>query len=425
MIAEPAGRERPLRVGVIAGFPPDAYGEAHYAGQVFSTMASEHVDAVEIHVFAHERADRPAVERVEPNLVVERVTRPGASRLSRTLATLALVRRIHRAGIDVVHVQGAHTALYGGFFGEPVSLVVRLLRRIGIPVVYTIHSTWTLGELDNSWSARGLPARAARTLSRYFAAQLRFLIRSCDAVNVLISGMSRRVVDEFGAEFGIDPETLLTETHPCDPDPISAERCAAAKQQLGLPPGRLVLAAGFVRADKGFDVLVRAAGPLLREFQDVTVAVVGEPPRATDRIYAATLDDIRSGTANRERLVLRWGLMTDQTLDLWLTAADVIVAPYRRSIGASGPIHHALGRGKAVVATAIGYNRGLEGLCKLVPPGDVDAIGTALAELLTADHEIEALRSRALNYAAKHSWSRLAQRYLGQYRELLRSKAMS
>lgn len=159
---------------------------------------------------------------------------------------------------------------------------------------------------------------------------------------------------------------------------------APARLSTGADPGLgkpLVLAVGRLHPQKGYDVLVRAL-PLLG---DAVVAVAGDGP-LRDELAAAAPS-------------VRWLGHRDDVADL-LAAADVVVLPSvweARSLTAQ----EAMRAGRPLVAAAVG---GLPGLVEdgavLVPPGDAEALGSAVRSLLDDPAARAALGQRALAVAA-------------------------
>ena len=147
---------------------------------------------------------------------------------------------------------------------------------------------------------------------------------------------------------------------------------------LGSP---LVLAVGRLHPQKGYDTLL-AALPLLG---DAVVAVAGDGP--LERVLRARAPQVR------------WLGRRDDVGDL-LAAADVVVLPSvweARSLTAQ----EALRAGRPLVATAVGAVPDLvrDGAV-LVPPGDPQALGTAVRRLLDDPAEAAAVAARGLAVAA-------------------------
>jgi glycosyltransferase involved in cell wall biosynthesis len=408
---------RHLRVAVVAGFPPDPQGEADYSGKVFTAMAREFSEDVELMLLAHRQGAR-RVENILPNLTVKRITRP-ESRLVRHFGFATLWREIVAFHPDVVHMEGIHTGLYGGLFGEPMTLLFLFLRLLGKPSLLTIHSTWMPADLDELCREKQLGPLGSKCFRWYFQTNLKTLVQLADSSSIATAGALEAVLAEYARAYGLDKTRLRIESHPCTYMPVSNEEQQACKAACGLSGRRVILASGFVRPDKGYDLLLQCAPDLLERFRDVVIIIAGQPQRSSDREYAEKLLDLRSRVPASDRLVLKFEYLSDDLFNQFFNAADVVVVPYLRSIAPSGPIHHALGRGKAVVASKAGHNAGLESVCKLFETGSATALGEALSGLLEDERELDKYKQLAREYAARHTWEGLAREYVSQYRALI------
>jgi glycosyltransferase involved in cell wall biosynthesis len=105
---------------------------------------------------------------------------------------------------------------------------------------------------------------------------------------------------------------------------------AAARARLGLPgEGRVLLNFGQVRAYKNLPVLLRAFLALDRP--DALLVVAGEVKRGSG--LGEELTALAAGRAS-VRLDLRF--IPDETLALYLAAADLVVLPYRNILNSAG-----------------------------------------------------------------------------------------
>lgn len=178
--------------------------------------------------------------------------------------------------------------------------------------------------------------------------------------------------------------------------PVPAPRRLAT----GVDPGLghpLVLAVGRLAPQKGYEVLIAA----LPSFPDAVVAVAGEGPLRSDF----------------ERLApqVHWLGRRDDVADLY-DAADLVVLPSlweARSLTAQ----EALRAGKPLVATSVG---GLPDLLQdgalLVPPGDPDALATAVRSLLDDPAARQRLAARGRGVADtwpsdESTWSKIEAAY--------------
>ena len=173
------------------------------------------------------------------------------------------------------------------------------------------------------------------------------------------------------------------------------------RRELGLPADRRVaLFLGLIRPYKGVDLLIDAAASLGPE-SDWLILVAGEPwGDLGERLRRQVVD---LGLEDRVRLDLGW--VPESRVAGLLSAADVIVLPYRRgSQSAVAPM--ALAHGLPVLSTAVGgvpevVVHGRNGF--IVPPGDAGAITAALGSL--NPECLTELADGARQSAAELSWS--------------------
>jgi glycosyltransferase involved in cell wall biosynthesis len=148
---------------------------------------------------------------------------------------------------------------------------------------------------------------------------------------------------------------------------------SAARAEVGLPPGPLVVCVGRLCEQKGQDLLLAAW------------------PRIVDLVPSAHLVLVGEGT-DSARLRMPVGasvLLAGRQEDVspWLAAADVVVAPSRWE-GLSLAVLEAMAVGRPVVATDVDGMRESLGAMSgcVVPPGDpVALVGPVVARLQDSD----------------------------------------
>lgn len=406
-----------LRVAVVSGYPPDPHGEAHYSGEVYTRLADMHTGEVEICVLAHFRVGESAAHAPRENLTVARVT--GASMPGGPAQAVAALRDMLTTGMfDIVHFQGPHTAHYGGRMGEPALGLLASLKKAGIPTVVTMHSTWLKPDLDDLWSRKKLPSLLRPWASRYAVRVVRQFPLRASLCRVLVSGDGSPTLDEWTTLHRLKPGSVVAEPHPCHPDPVEEHAQTESKLKLGVPGVLVIAALGFIRPDKGLHHLVEAAPRLLA--RPGRVMVLGGNPSGPDGLtYASSLREQVERLGLGEKVKLEFRYMPDEEMEDWFRAADLIALPYERAVGASGPIHHALSKGKPVLATRVGQNRGLEGVVKLFDLGDTRSLIDAAEDVLGSPSRLQEVRKRALAYARSHTWEAMAEAYLRDYRQLV------
>jgi glycosyltransferase involved in cell wall biosynthesis len=272
-----------------------------------------------------------------------------------TGAILGLRRRLRAARPDVVHAHGvragafAAVALAGHAHGRPA-------------LVVTVHNA----------PPEGSASRAIHGVLE------RVCARRCDAVLCASDDLVARM-RELGAA---DAERFDVPAVPAGPP--SAAAVARATADIGASGRPVVLAAGRLAPQKGFDVLVAAAGRWRDHPHPPRTVIAGDGPLA-----ARLAGQVRDTGSD----VLLLGERDD--VPALLAVADVFVLPSRWEARAL-ILQEAMLAGRPIVATAAGGTPGLTGeqAAVLVPPGDDAALAGAVLAVL-ADTSLASALGRA------------------------------
>jgi glycosyltransferase involved in cell wall biosynthesis len=169
--------------------------------------------------------------------------------------------------------------------------------------------------------------------------------------------------------------------------------------------GRTLLSLGVIRPYKGLPDAIEAT----RRLPDARLIVAGDP--------AMPLDGLRQA----ERIDWRLGYLSQAELDRALSESTVAVFPYRAELDQSGALLQALGAGVPAVVYDVG---GLAepirrfGAGRVVPAGDVEALTSAVGELLGDGQALAAAQAGAEAARRELTWEAAAAQHLALYREL-------
>lgn len=287
---------------------------------------------------------------------VEIADRPHASDL-RAVARIAALAR----DADAVHAHGLRA-------GALTVLAVRSRPGRRARVVVTLHNLPVGG-------------RAIRAVSAVLG---RVVARGADVV----LGVSGDLVALAAAQGARVAERALV---PAPGRPASAADPAATRAALGLADDAdLVVTVARLAPQKGLDTLVAAAVRAARERPGLVWLVAGDGPLH---------DELAARVAEAGAPVRLLGRRAD-VADL-MAAADVVASA---AVWEGQPlaVQEALALGAAVVATDAGGTREVTGdAAVLVPVGDADALGTAVAGVLADDARRADLRAAARVRAAE------------------------
>jgi glycosyltransferase involved in cell wall biosynthesis len=303
----------------------------------------------------------------------------------RPLADLRAVRRLRPvlAGAGLVHAHGIRAAALAG---AALGRAGRDGHGGGVPLVTTWHNALLGSALRRAvWAP--LERRVARraTVTLCVSADLAERVRALGGRDVRVAPVGAR-----------------------RPGPVRPR--AEVRTSLGAGDRPLVVAAGRLAEQKGYDLLLDAAERWeVRTPRPLTV-VAGDGP----------LRGVLTADAERRGLDVTFVGGRGDVPDLF-AAADVVVLPSRWE-GSPLSAHEALFSGTPLVATAVGGLPELlaGGAAALTPPGDARAFAAAVVRLL--DDPVAAAAQAAAGLARAEEWpdeQEAARRVLAVYAELL------
>jgi glycosyltransferase involved in cell wall biosynthesis len=256
---------------------------------------------------------------------------------------------LRRAGVDIVCTSGYKPDLLGWLAA----------RRVGLPVVAIAHG-WTGATRKVRWN---------ETLDRW-------VMRQMDRVVCVSKAEANRV-----RAAGVRPEhTVVIENAVATDDvaPRNAQDRGTLEGFFPRRPRTIIVAAGRLSVEKGFDILVDAAALLAAAHPEAGFVLFGDGPlrpQLAQQIAQRKLDG---------QFVLG-GFQTD--LHRLLPQADLLVLSSHTE-GMPVIVLEALAAGLPVVATAVGgvpevIHEAEQGL--LVPAGDAHRLAAAIDRLLGDD----------------------------------------
>jgi glycosyltransferase involved in cell wall biosynthesis len=255
--------------------------------------------------------------------------------------------------------------------------------------------------IHEAWEKVGLPKRLYHSMNRWALGQL-FKRQKLTGLFVHSDRIKERLVRLYGDE-------ALRQRIFVVPDPVEIPKeipQKIAREHLGLPQDKpIVLFFGSLRWDKGPDILFKAL-PLVQE--DFYTVVAGEVTNIGDA------EQCVKNLQYPERLITRFGFISDADMAKYFAAADAVVLPYRRTFkGTSGILQHAAAAGKPVIATDVGEvgptvrEYGLGIVCE--PESPVSLAKGIRKFLAEKDKIAKDVYPRALHYALANDWRIMAE----------------
>ncbi len=389
-----------MKVALVGPFPPQQKGEAEYLQRSAEALA-DFIPHENIQIIS-QYDERPSIESVDGFLVrraiFDRTRRPSYA------PQRELPQAVLASEADIVHIHFGPNQDYGGRLGEPLIGALRSLQKRGIKTVVTLHSQWKPDDVIASPATRRLPAVLRPLVVQYFGGFVRRLRAGCDAFLCVVSVPHSPLKDEFVRAYHL--YDVGEELFSC---PIEF----SALPRNGEP---LIFSFGFLRPEKGFEVLIEAFLKYRNRSARGKLLIAGTPFNDADRRYIMML---RALTDGHESIELREGYLPPEEVRCNLRSCSVFVLPYLSAVGNSAPLHSAIGFARPVIASAVGPNAALGQVVNLVPPASSDALAIELGRLLDVPGALAQAANRARAGAIERSPRRVAAEQYHLYRRLL------
>jgi len=373
----------PVRVAIIGNHLPRQCGIATFTTDLCDAIAAEYgvagVSVVAVND-AQSRYSYPARVRFE-------ITEGDIS------SYLAAADFLNSSKIDLVSLQHE----YGIFGGKTGSHVLRLLKRLKMPVVTTLHTVLREPDVDQLIVMQEIAERSDRLI-------------------VMTEHSSQFLQDVFrvpGRKIDLIPHGI--------PDLPFAEPIPD-EDSFSIKGKTVLLTFGLLSPNKGFESVIQALPRILSGHSNVVYVIAGATHphvkrREGDR-YRVQLQALAKELGVEENVVFHNRFVSPQEMAWLVRSADIYITPYRYEAQAvSGTLAYALGAGKAIISTPYWHAMELldDGRGVLVPFTNSAAVANTTIELLDNDAAREAMRKRAYLYARHMVWDRVAQTYMGVF----------
>ncbi len=307
-------------------------------------------------------------------------------------------RRIEASGAEAIWLQHEY-GIFGGIAGDHI---LKLLDRVSLPLLVTLHTVLEHPGADERRVLEALARRASKLI--VMAEKGRALLRT-------VYGISDRQIEVI--PHGVPDRPLVA------PDTM--------KSRFGFEGRDVILTFGLLAPDKGIQYLIEAMPAIVANHPSALYVVLGATHpnmvRQQGEAYREQLQALAAerGLADHVRFIDAF-LEQDELLD-YLQAADIYATPYvKRDQITSGTLSYAVSVGKPVVSTP--YIHATEILAEdhgiLVDFRDSAAMAHEISCLLGDTRARDALAGRAYARGRTMLWSRVAERAVTLLSEMKR-----
>ncbi len=400
-----------MKCCLITPYPPDRCGIAIYS----KGLASELAKYIEVSVIANRDEGALKIEDVRGVKVVRCWRRH----------TLTYLLKIFRATTherpDIIHVQHEYLVYGARKYSVLFPFLLMLLRLLRRPIILTMHSVILLNKADEDFFYEHGVGRRFPSIKRGLMILVTKLLHLLSDVVIVHKELMKRILVQ---QYGFDKRKIKVIPHGV----TEVKPLKDAKLRLGLS-GDVIVFTGFIIPGKGVEILVETFSRLKEKHHDATLIIAGGyHPRLKieNPWYIGSIERALRRSGVEKEIIFMNKFVPDNELNLYLSAADIIVLPYTDDsvIGASGALGRCALLGKPIIATSI--PRFLEDLedglnAMLVKPGDVEALTETLERLLDDPSLRRRVAGALRDWASKRGWRKVALQTLKLYKESTRA----
>ena len=368
-----------MRIGFISTYPPIECGVGMYTHYLTTALRQKKTDVyIVAHLGAAGRQVFPAFDYDDPDLPDK--------------AFSVMIRFTP----DVVHIQHEF-GLYGKNHGVNVVPLILNFRLTGFPVVTTLHTVYE--ELQDSHQM---------------------------ILETILLNSNKVIVHEEYQRESLNHHFQSRYDHKIHVIPHGAREVtpiAEAKKQLDIPTDKkVILMIGYFRPSKNFELIVDAFPEIRHRYPNVVLVIAGKIRGTEYTDYRNRLFRKIQTSPAKDAIFLIRGQLPQPTFDTILSAADVVVLPYKIT-SQSGILAHSLAFGKPVVAS---NTPAMENILKKSGAGLIassrEEFIEKIVQLLREESLAQQFSQNAIQYVKTHiSWSIVAEKHIALYRSIIES----
>jgi glycosyltransferase involved in cell wall biosynthesis len=308
-----------------------------------------------------------------------------------------------RLSPDLVHIQHEFN-LFGKHYGVAIVPLYLQLKMTKIPCVTTLHSVYKKNTDEHKI---------------LFSSFLNY----SDKVIVHESFQKEALIKELDIKGGSNNKICVIPHGAREILPIPH-----AKKKLGLDENtKIVLMIGYFSPYKNFEKIIDIWPEIVKRYGEKVILLIAGKLRTISYLDYRNLlfERINSSPARTYIKVIR-GQISQESFDIILSAADVVVLPYKK-ISQSGIFAHCMAFGKPVVTSNNPTMRTIfsEYRAGLMSDTDEEYIENILC-LLKDEKKYMELSQNACRYVKeKISWSIVAKKHIEIYRELIEPSVLN
>jgi len=407
----------PIKICFLTPFPPKEDGVAEYSRCLVDSLQNKGttIFVVTQNMARKSTSEKPSFER---NVRIFEIWNPKS-----IINQFKIFRQILGMHPNIVHIQYGPYSGYGGLLGEPLFLLLVLLKLSRLCCIVTLHSIWLPQEVTSRVYEKLKSTFLSKLASIYYYFFMKIFLKSCNLVLVCVnfnrSAIAKQIIELFGL-----PNSKVHQIVHGSANPISLQQKLKAKEKLGVK-GKILLCTGFVRPDKGYEYAIEALDSLKKKNMQLKLIIAGTPNTMEGWNYLSSLKKQGKKLHLSGDVIFDTRYLPEKDLLDYFASSDLLLLPYSRRVGPSGPLAIAASSGLPTIMT-VDPKFALSNVSpfvKLVPPKNSKALASMIEKMFDDDQTMEKMVNEALAFSSKYSFDEVARQHILLYSSMLTNEA--
>lgn len=284
---------------------------------------------------------------------------------------------------DIVHVQHELTMFGGIITAVLFPILIMVLRLSGYRVVTTIHAVIAKKQVTNEFISNFMMHKPFYIIPFTLRMVFSYIFTMVGNYSHLSICHTQRLANILVTDYGIDAEKVITIA------PVIPEHTI-----IPGPHKPYFLYFGYMVRRKGLELLLDGLRECIKKYPEYRLILAGGVIPGQEHAFEELKQKIAE-LGLRKHVQIRGFIADERELDELYAKAYAVLIPARLSIAASGPLYHAQGYHKCILASDIGnfkeqIHHGHDGL--LVPN---DSWGVSLIHLIEHPEIVQKLEKGA------------------------------
>jgi len=330
-----------MKISMITPFPPDKEGPAEYSKMLVNRLNEKYNIDFQI-------IKRKYIKKCKLYDDCNYIILPIWENNLRSLITM--IRYIIKFNPELIHLQYGPFPSYGGILGEPILLLLYILKLYNYPIIITFQSYLTYNNIKRIFNKFFMGQILSIIYYIYYYFIMLFILSCFNKILLLVIDSNSGIKKELFRLFPFYKDKII-ETHNGILIPINSMGYKNFKLKNKYINKKILYTVGFIRRQKGYENLIKILPKLINNIPNILYVISGYAKSNDDKEYLKNIVKLVSNKSLNKYVEINNRYITNEEILYTLLYTDLFVVPYVFFEGPSGPLVLAREMGVKVLST--------------------------------------------------------------------------